>query len=118
MSGVMVIGLSSRLKRGRSRRLCRAFFVDLRYREWPWRASIAVPTIHRPKALALELPARREEPVATGAEDAIDREQQQRPQQQRRVGDADESVAEAGDDVEEGVGVADRPEGGRQALDR
>src|ERR1044072_1503956 len=66
----------------------------------------------------LQLPAAPQQSVAERAQPGVDREQQQRAQRDRRIRLAEEAEAEARNDVEEGVGVADRSEQRRQRIDR
>src|SRR5690349_5949671 len=53
------------------------------------------------RVLCFQLPAASEEGEAERPQNQIDAEQQQSAEQDRRIGMADEAVAEAGDDVEE-----------------
>src|SRR5438093_252376 len=82
-----------------------------------WRPNESTPEARRCKA-ALELPAGLQEPVANDAQHQVDGEEQGAAQQDRRVGDSKEAEAEAGDDVEEGIGVAHRLEGRGEVVDR
>src|SRR3546814_6567073 len=59
---------------------------------------------------SLELPPAAQDGVAQCAQPQIDREQYRRPDQIRRIGDAEKGVAKAGNGVEERVQVADRSE--------
>src|SRR3546814_10218010 len=56
---------------------------------------------------SLELPPAAQDGVAQCAQPQIDREQYRRPDQNRRIGDAEKGVAKAGNGVEERVQVAD-----------
>src|SRR3954471_22621440 len=60
---------------------------------------------------ALQLPAPLQERVAEEAERDVDRENQGGAAADREIGEAEEAVAEARDDVEEGIGPAHRLEG-------
>src|SRR3546814_17107828 len=67
---------------------------------------------------SLELPPAARDGVAQCAQPQIDREQYRRPDQNRRIGDAEKGVAKAGNGVEERVQVADEPERAMQIVDR
>src|SRR3954454_21839379 len=67
---------------------------------------------------ALQLPAAIQERVAEQAERDVDGEDQSGAEADRRIREAEEAVAEARDDVEEGVGPAHRLEGWREVVDR
>src|SRR3546814_19931332 len=67
---------------------------------------------------SLELPPAAQDGVAQCAQPQIDREQYRRPDQNRRIGDAEKGVAKAGNGVEERVQVADEPERAMQFVDR
>lgn len=70
------------------------------------------------RASVLDLPPALEDRIADREQHDVDRQQRDPTDVDRRIRFAKEAVAEAGDDVEEGVGVADGAERRRQLFDR